>query len=229
MRYVYLSFGFLVVLIIGAAGFRGSLSTKPPIEIFPDMDRQPKVKSQSPSAFYGDGRSDRPLVPNTVHRGVGYGSQEPVVVTADGSKRAEEVKSWSADTLAFNTGKNADGSFVTGFPAPFAVTAETMARGQNRYNIYCIVCHGALGDGNGITKTYGMSATPTYHDQRLRTMANGEIFNTITHGKNLMGPYGDKLDAADRWAVILYVRALQRAENGKAADLTEGARKDLGL
>lgn len=217
MRYVYLTFGFLVVLAVSWAGFRGTTFTKPPIEIFPDMDRQPKLKAQSPSTFFGDGRNDRPVVPNTVNRGVGYTSQ-----TA-----AEPV--WTGGNVAFNTGKNADGSFVQGFPAPFVVSRETMARGKDRYAIYCGVCHGALGDGNGITKTYGMTATPTYHAARLRDMANGEIFNTITHGKNLMGAYGDKLFPEDRWAVILYVRALQRAQNGSVEDVPAGARKDLGL
>jgi mono/diheme cytochrome c family protein len=81
-------------------------------------------------------------------------------------------------------------------------------RGQNCYQIYCAPCHGGLGDGNGITKSYGMVATPTYHDDRLRGMSEGEIFNTITNGKNTMFPYADKLSAEDRWAVIAYAHTL---------------------
>ena len=105
-----------------------------------------------------------------------------------------------------------------------------MAHGQERYNIYCQPCHGALGDGNGITKQYGMGITPTYHDDRIRQMAEGEIYNTITHGKNTMLPYADKLLPEERWAVVLYVRALQRAQSGTAADVSEAsAKQSLGL
>jgi len=108
------------------------------------------------------------------------------------------------------------------------VTHELMARGQQRFTIYCAPCHGALGDGQGITKSYGMTATPTYHDDRLRQMAEGELFNTITNGKNTMMPYADKLPADDRWAVIVYLRALQRAQNGREADVPAAARAQLG-
>jgi mono/diheme cytochrome c family protein len=103
-------------------------------------------------------------------------------------------------------------------------------RGRDRYQIYCTPCHGAAGDGNGITKKYGMGATPSYHDDRLRNMPDGEIFNTITNGKNTMLPYADKLSPEDRWAVVTYVRALQRAQQGTAADVTDdAAKKSLGI
>jgi mono/diheme cytochrome c family protein len=78
-----------------------------------------------------------------------------------------------------------------------------------------------------VTKKYGMGATPSYHDDRLRKMAEGEIFNTITNGKGQMNPYGDKLAPADRWAVISYVRALQRAQTGTLDDVPEDQRKEL--
>jgi len=118
--------------------------------------------------------------------------------------------------------------------------ARTVARGMLRdddhlhlgkaYQIFCAPCHGSLGDGNGITKRYGMGATPTFHDGRLRSMPDGEIFNTITNGKNTMMPYADKLSPEDRWAVVAYVRALQRAQQGTVTDVTEAAaRKSLGL
>jgi mono/diheme cytochrome c family protein len=168
------------------------------------MVRQPKYKAQSRSAFFADGRTDRPLPPNVVARG--------------------ELQ---LDDHRYR-GKNADGSFARGFPASLPVTNELMARGQQRFTIYCAPCHGALGDGQGITKSYGMTATPTYHDDRLRQMAEGELFNTITNGKNTMMPYADKLPADDRWAVIAYLRALQRAQNGRAADVPAAARAQLG-
>ena len=114
-------------------------------------------------------------------------------------------------------------------PAALTVDRKFVERGRDRFTIYCQPCHGAVGDGNGITKQYGMGATPTYHDDRLRKMAEGEIFNTITNGKGQMNPYGDKLVPADRWAVIAYVRALQRAQSGTLADVPADHRKELGL
>jgi mono/diheme cytochrome c family protein len=98
--------------------------------------------------------------------------------------------------------------------------------------IYCSPCHGAVGDGNGVTKHYGMGATPSYYDDRLRQMPEGQIFDTITNGKPPaynMNPYADKLVPEDRWAVVAYVRALQRAQHGTVADVPLEHRAELGL
>ncbi len=205
MRYAYYALVFVVVAVVSLAGFRGCTSTRNPIELFDDMVRQPKYKAQSRSEFFADGRTDRPLPPNTVARGE----------LQDDDHRYR--------------GKAADGSFASGFPASLPVTHELVARGQQRYTIYCAPCHGGLGDGQGITKPYGMTATPTYHDDRLRTMPEGQIFNTITNGLNTMMSYADKLPADDRWAVIAYMRALQRSQNGREADVPASARTQLGL
>ena len=205
MRYVYLVFALLVIMTVSLAGLRGSKSTRPPIEIFDDMDRQAKVKAQSASAFFADGRADRPTPANTVARG-----------------------HLDADD-AFFRGREAGGAFMPAFPDSLTVDETLLRRGQDRYMIYCAPCHGALGDGNGITKSYGMGATATLLDERLRTMVSGEIFNTITNGKNTMRGYGDKLEAQDRWAVVAYVRALQRASHASAADVPEAAKNQLGL
>ena len=210
MRNVYLVTAFLVVLIVSVLGFRGRISIKPPMDVFPEfafpgMKRQPKYEPQTSSTFFADGRVDRPIPPRTV-------SRDPL--------RAHDELS----------GQSADGAWIRGFPASISVNAELMAHGQERYSIYCQPCHGALGDGNGITKQYGMGITPTYHDDRIRQMAEGEIYNTITHGKNTMLPYADKLLPEERWAVVLYVRALQRAQSGTAADVSEAsAKQSLGL
>lgn len=214
MRYVYLATFFLAVLTVSVLGFRGSLSTKPPIELIPDMDHQAKYKPQAESAFFADGRADRPLPAGVVAYGRTSGAADETFLRADD---------------AVYLGKNADGSWVSGFPKSVKVDARLMARGQDRFTIYCAPCHGALGDGNGITKQYGMGATPSYHDDRLRTMAEGELFNTITNGKGNMLSYADKLSVEDRWAVIAYVRALQRAENGTAADVPPSHKSELGL
>jgi cytochrome c553 len=214
MRNVYLVTALICVLIFSIFGLRGTKFTSPPIDVFPEwafpgMKRQPKFRPQSASNFFADGRADRMPVEHTVR--------------ADTPVRND-------DHLYY--GKDATGAFARGFPASLTVDMKFIERGRDRYTIYCQPCHGAVGDGQGITKQYGMGATPSYHDDRLRKIAEGEIFNTITNGspnKNML-PYADKLEPADRWAVIAYVRALQRAQQGTVADVTDAAGKQtLGL
>jgi len=205
MRYVYYVFIFVCVLTVSVMGFRGSRSTKPPLEVFPDMDRQPKYKAQAESRFFADGRTDRPL---------------PVGVVARGDLRSDEE---------LYAGKNAAGQWLTGFPKAISVDSKLLERGRDRFTIYCSPCHGALGDGNGITKQYGMGATPSYHDDRIRKLADGEIYNTITNGKGTMLPYADKVLPEDRWAIVAYVRALQRAQMGTVNDVPPAHKSELGL
>jgi len=204
MRFAYYTLAFVVVLLLSVMGFRGSFSTRPPIEVFPDMDHQAKYKPQASSKFFADGRADRPIPAGAIPFGRSATQADPAFL--------------KADDFHYD-GKLPDGTFGRGYPASLEVTGTFIERGQNRYQIYCAPCHGTLGDGNGITKSYGMLTTPTYHDDRLRGMAEGEIFNTITHGKNTMMAYADKLSPDDRWAVVAYVRALQRAAHGSIKDV----------
>ncbi len=204
MRFAYYTLAFVVILLLSVMGYRGMISTRPPIEMFPDMDHQAKYKPQAESKFFADGRADRPLPAGAVPFGRDALRADPAFLKADDFHYE---------------GKLPDGTFGRGFPAGLAITGAFIERGQGRYQIYCAPCHGALGDGNGITKSYGMLTTPTYHDDRLRGMAEGEIFNTITHGKNTMLSYADKLSPDDRWAVVAYVRALQRAAHGTIQDV----------
>ena len=211
MRNVYLATLFACVLLVSILGFRGAKFTSPPIDLFPEwifpsMENQPKLRPQAESRFFADGRSDRTPPARTVARGM---------------LREDEH---------LYLGKLANGSFAPGLPAMVTVDLKFIERGQNRYQIYCTPCHGTIGDGNGMTKKYGMGATPSYHDPRLRTMPDGELYNTIANGKNTMLGYADKLTPEDRWAVVAYVRALQRAQQGTAADVTDAAAKStLGL
>ncbi len=202
MRIFLVIFLFLVIATVSIMGLRGSRSGKPPLEVFPDMDRQPRLKPQGSSGFFLDGRGDRPPVPGTV----AFDSFEEDEYYSTGMKNRE---------------------FGSGFP--IAVTHELMELGREKYNIFCVVCHGETGDGNGITKKHGMTLTPTYHDQVRRDLSEGDIFNTITHGKNNMGPYGYKLRIEERWAVVVYLRALQRARNASIEDVAAHARGELGL
>lgn len=213
MRYVYLVTAFLVVLVISIAGFRGRRSTQPPVEVFPDMDRQAKYKPELESKFFADGRVDRPL---------------PAGVVPRGRTIAPDPDYLRADDFLYR-GRAADGAFARGFPPQLALDGKFMARGRERYTIYCSPCHGALGDGQGVTRGYGMVTTASYQDDRIRQMPEGEIFNTITNGKNTMSSYADKLSPEDRWAVIAYVRALERARHGAVADVPADHKADLGL
>ena len=212
MRYVYLATAFVVVLLVSVFGFRGAKFTSPPLDVFPEwafpgMKRQPKYKPQAASPFFADGRADRPL---------------PDHVVARGDQREDDH---------LYRGKDAAGAWARGFPAGLAIDAKFMEHGRERYTIYCAPCHSAVGDGNGVTKRYGLLPA-TFQDDRLRQMAEGEIFITITNGsqnKNML-PYADKLPAEDRWAVIAYIRALQRAQSGKPSDVVDAtARQTLGL
>ncbi len=202
MRYFLLIFVLSVLAVVGIAGRRGSLSRRPPIELFPDMNRQPKLRPQTPDAFFDDGRSSRAPVAGTIARGDHY------------------------EDLLVNTGRiPGTTNFIDIIPVE--VTAKLMARGQQRFNINCSPCHGAQGDGNGITKKYGMAVVANLHDKRIVELKDGEIFNTITYGKGLMGPYGPNVTVEDRWAVIAYVRALQLSQLGTVDDVPEQMRSTL--
>jgi mono/diheme cytochrome c family protein len=214
MRYAYLVLLFVVVAAVSVLGFRGSETTRPPLEVFPDMDRQPKYKAQAASAFFADGRADRPTPAGVVAYGRSYA--------------AKDEKFLGADDHLYR-GINADASYARGFPQGVELNAQFLQLGQQKYTIYCAPCHGALGDGNGITKQYGMGSTPTYHDDRLRGVPEGEIYHVITAGKGNMLSYADKLEPKERWAVVAYVRALQRAQTGTAADVTAAHKSELGL
>jgi mono/diheme cytochrome c family protein len=214
MRYAYLTLLFVVVAAVSVLGFRGTEFTKPPLEVFADMDHQPKYKAQGASAFFADRQADR---------------RPPVGVVAYGrSENVQDPKFLAADDHLYR-GVSADGSYARGYPAGVEISAQFLRQGQNKYAIYCAACHGALGDGNGITKQYGMGATPTYHDDRLRGVPEGEIYHVITAGKGNMLSYADKLEPADRWAVVAYVRALQRAQTGAVADVAAAHKTELGL
>ena len=125
-----------------------------------------------------------------------------------------------------NTGRvTGTTNFVDTNPLP--VNEALLQRGHERFDIYCAPCHGRLGDGNGITKKIGvMPAVANLHDQRIVEMADGEIFNTITHGKGLMGAAGPLVPTPDRWAIIAYVRALQLSWLGTKDDLTPAQQAD---
>ena len=210
------------VALVAILGFRGQKSTGPPFEVFPDMVRQVKVRAQAPLDFFADGRGSRLPVAGTVP--IGYEMPKPANTPSDasaGEAIAHQRLGFSVGTDYYNTGKIGQ-NWGTGIPVQ--VTPQLMQRGRERFNITCAMCHGATAAGNGITKTYGLATVVTLQDDRIRKMADGEIFNTITNGKNTMMAYGPTITVADRWAVIAYLRALQRSQNATVNDVPEQSR-----
>ncbi len=171
----------LPLCLLGCA--RGCTSSRPPIHIVPNMDRQPKLKAQAESGFFYDGAAMREPVPGTVARG--------------------QLR----ENTALYTGKDADGEFLT--ENPLELDDAMLARGAERYFIYCRPCHDKRGNGQGILFERGGVPTPAFSEERIVLLPDGEIFDTVTNSKGLMPAYGRIVPAADRWAIIAHVRRLQ--------------------
>jgi mono/diheme cytochrome c family protein len=187
-------------------GLQGKMSRKPPLELFPDMDRQAKLRPMEPNRFFANGVSSQLPPTGTVAR------SQPIE-TANGAV-------YRFEDSPVNTGR-VTGSTNYVETNPLAVNAVLIQHGRERFDIYCAPCHGRSGDGNGITKKIGvMPAVANLHDKRIVEMADGEIFNTVSNGKGLMGAAGPLLPTEDRWAVIAYLRALQLSWLGTTNDLT---------
>lgn len=185
---------------IFVAGCAGLSTEKPPIEVFPDMKRQPKYKPQESSSFFSDGRTDQRPVPGTV---------------AVGRLNEDE---------GFHTGA-AGGQYLGRNPLP--ITAETLTRGQERYDIYCAPCHDRTGSGRGLVGQKSMWLANSLHDPRIKSMVDGEIYQVIALGRRSMPGYRFQIEANDRWAIVAYVRALQRATSGTLGDVPADLRSEL--
>ncbi len=207
-------FALCVLATVGLLGFRGSHFRKPPLYLFPDMERQPKLRPQTANAFFADAMSSRLPVAGTVARG------EPIKV---GDK--EVMYPWQ--DCPVTTGRaTGTTNFVETNPLP--VTDELLQRGEQVFNINCAACHSKLGDGNGVPKRIGaMAVVANLHDKRIVELPDGELFNTVSYGKGLMQGYAGNLPIPDRWAAIAYLRALQLARLGSLEDVPEAARGAL--
>jgi mono/diheme cytochrome c family protein len=180
----------LSLLVLAAAGCRGWTSEKPPIHVNPSMDHQPKYRPQAASAFFYDGSAMRPPVPGTVARG--------------------ELR----EDRAIYEGKDETGKDLV--RSPVETTPAVLARGAERFRIYCAPCHDARGNGKGILAAQGLPTT-SLHIDRLRTVEDGYLFDVITNGRGLMPSYRWPISPADRWAIIAHVREMQRQqEEGEA-------------
>lgn len=175
-------------------------NTEPRVHIIQDMDNQPKVKAQSRFMLFADRRGMRPPVPGTVARGAVIGDSSLMLGKADGD------------------------SWVETSPVP--VTMSLLERGQQRYEIYCSPCHGLAGYGDGMVAQRadqlqeGTWTPPTsFHTDLVRERPDGHLFNTISNGIRNMPSYGSQIPVDDRWAIVAYLRALQRSQNATIDDV----------
>ena len=224
IKIFFIAFIFVTIITIALLGFQGEHRQVTPIEFFGDMKRQDKVRFQRPSSFFADGRAARPPVDETIPMGFDIPGHPMQNSGAPKDDIDSPLGEFSAGTDYLNTGKMGD-QWGTGLPLP--VTIELVRRGQKEFTINCAVCHGATGQGNGITSKYGLNGIANYHQDKYRQMADGQIFNTITHGYNTMMAYGDKVTVKDRWAIIAYIRALQRSQYARLEDVPEDQRAAL--
>jgi mono/diheme cytochrome c family protein len=184
-----------VILMTGC--FREMPTEKPPIHLNQNMDDQEKFEPYEKNTFFSDGSAMRMPVPGTVAR--------------------DDVKS---DT-AFYQGKTESGKLVD--KNPLSLTTEVMERGQERYNIYCRPCHGSVGDGQGIVylrgRDQGFVPPTNFHTDLMRGKTDGHFYDVITNGVRNMMPYRYQINEEDRWAIVHYVRALQRSQNATENDI----------
>lgn len=198
---ILLSSFFAVLLISGC--YQGRPSKREPIHINPNMDSQPKYLPQEESKFFADGATMRPLVDGTVARG----------------ELREDSK--------YYTGKDEKGNYVKDFPEEVTFNMALVERGQHRFNIYCSPCHSRVGNGRGIVVEKGLVPPPSFHTDSLRAFPVGRFFDVITNGIRNMPPYKYQIPVADRWAIISYVKALQRSHEGTIKDVPESLRGKL--
>jgi len=198
---ILLLVSFVVVTVV-LLGLRGDTSTRPPLTVFRDMVDQPKYQAQGASPFFADGRAQRMPPANAVPWGR--------------NSLAPDTRFALADEQRFG---------MSAIPIPLDRAA--LVEGRRLYGVYCTVCHGGAGEGNGITTHYGMNPPPSYHQQRLREVPDGEIYRTITEGRNTMGPYGSRLTPDQRWMIVAWVRVLQRAFDATLDDVPESLREEL--
>lgn len=204
-RWLYIAAGSLVIL--GLAGCRGNPSSEPPVHWQRNMFTQDKGKAQRENTFFEDHRAMRPLVEGTLS------VNAPV------------------EPGSYRTGKDDSGAFVAKWPAEVRVSMDLLKRGQERFNIYCAPCHDRTGSGNGIViqranKTSRWQPT-SYFEDRILNMPVGQIFDTITNGVRTMPGYAYQVPVSDRWAIVAYVRALQRSQHAALADVPDSQRNNL--
>jgi mono/diheme cytochrome c family protein len=194
----------VLTAILGLSGCGTMPKTrKPQLEVWDDMRRQEKFKPQQATALFSDGRASRRPPEGTVARGY---------------LKAEDAAHTGLESAAFYTGKNPEG-----------IDTELLKLGQARYNVYCTPCHDRAGTGKGAVALKAPQFLPSnLHDERIKKTADGEIFHVITNGKRAMPAYRFQIASEkDRWAIVSYVRVLQRMSSGTVEDVPAEMRAGL--
>jgi hypothetical protein len=216
MRAVILVLALLTVGVVSLMGYRGTVSEGRPLVIIPDMVAQPRYQAQGESPYFSDGRAMRTPPNGTVpFGGADYESDA-------GSPR--ENPDLLQEDDRYYRGKQGSAWVTT---MPVKLDRALLRRGKNRYEIFCLPCHGATGAGNGLMTQYGLVGVASITDEFHALMPVGEYFSVITNGKGRMPSYGPQVKVRDRWAIVAYVRALMRSQNGKVSDVPENHRGDL--
>lgn len=195
----------VAVLGLSLVGCRGYRSDKAPIHMNPNFDWQAKVKPQ---------RGPLPVPAGTVIWG------DPQSFSGVHSR-----EKFLKEDSRFYRGQEASGVFVD--KAPVVVTAEMLLRGQERFNIYCAVCHDRAASGKGLVISRGFTPPPDLASERIVAMKDGELFGIISHGVRSMPSYAKQIREEDRWAIVLYVRALQKARNATLENVPAGLRSNI--
>ncbi|MDF1544279.1 MAG: cytochrome c [bacterium] len=193
MRNLFFTAVVSLLLLSLTACYQGRPSKEPPIHLNPNMDKQEKYKAQESSMFFENGSAMRLPVEGTVARG------------------------WLREDVEYFTGINSRGDTIKTSPVP--TTMAGLLRGKERFEIYCTPCHGRIGNGQGIVVKRGMLPPPSFHEQRLRDVGDGHIFDVISNGIRNMPSYRHQVPVEDRWAIISYFRALQRSQNATKEDV----------
>ena len=197
-----LAFLMLLVMSAGITGcYQGQPSKNPPIHLNPNMDDQPKFQSQASSEFFANGQAMRKPVEGTIARGQLH------------------------EDIVYYTGKDATGKLAKKSPVP--ATFENIRRGQDRFNIYCAACHGKVGDGISMVVKRGMFPPANFSQDRLVKIEDGHFFDVMSNGLRNMPAYKSQIPISDRWAIINYIRVLQRSQTATAKDVPAKVRAKL--
>ncbi len=197
----------LAALLTGALlGCRGDISAEPPVHLNQNMDFQARFDAQEANEFFADGRAMR--------------------LPPQGTVAQDELRD---DTHRYSGKVN--GTFASTLPMP--ITAQLLARGRDRFDIYCAPCHDSAGTGQGVVakrgQKFGMMPLPDFRHERIVSMPAGQIYDVIANGARGMPPYGAQLAVDDRWAIVAYVRAIQVSGRARLADLPAEVREQLGF
>lgn len=190
MKVSRLFFLAMLLLPLVLISCRGQLDEKPPIHLNPNMDDQRRFEAQEQNEFFSDNRSMRQPVEGTVPRSSPYGNYK-----------------------GYYQGGNEEDSEMTEMPVE--LTRSFLYRGKDRYDIFCAPCHGGTGAGDGIIMVngYGFVPAPTFHQDRIRELSDEALYDIIVNGIRTMPPYAHQVKGEDRWAIVAYIRALQRSQN----------------